>query len=131
VGAFVVSLGSGGVPKTADGDRKTPIGEFSLGKARRSAKYGTFIEIGYPNEPQRTVGYTGKDVGIHGPPRSEAGIRQSSAVSAASSKVRIIEDWTDGCIATQTDAELKEIVAWIRRTQAQSIELDYHDPMLD
>ena len=120
---YVVSLGSGGVRKTADGDRKTPLGQYPLGATRRSAKYGTFIGIGYPTEPQRTVGYTGKDVGIHGPPRSEARLRQSSSAESAS-RIRVIEDWTDGCIATQTDAEIEEIASWVRRTRPQNVELE-------
>jgi murein L,D-transpeptidase YafK len=124
VGAFVVSLGSNGVPKLSEGDRKTPIGQYPLLKSRRSAKYGTFIGLGYPTEPQRSIGFTGKDVGIHGPPLSQARSRQSPATASIPSKVVIIEDWTDGCIATQTDADVKEIAAWVRRTQAQSITLE-------
>lgn len=119
----VVSLGSAGIRKTADGDRKTPLGRYPLETIRSSATYGTFIGIGYPTEPQRTVGYTGRNVGIHGPPRSEARMRRSSPADG-DARIRIIEDWTDGCIATQTDAEIKEIAAWVLRTQAQYIEVD-------
>jgi murein L,D-transpeptidase YafK len=123
IGEYVVSLGSGGTRKTADGDRKTPLGKYPLAGSRPSARYGAFIGIGYPTEPQRTVGYTGKDVGIHGPPRSEARFPQRSPASHGSA-IRIIEDWTNGCIATQTDADLREIAAWVRRTKAAYIEVE-------
>src|ERR1700690_433470 len=69
VEAFVVRLGRGGVGKTQEGDGKTPVGTYLLGAPRPWDRYGTFIPIGYPTDEQKKKGYTGGDVGVHGPPR--------------------------------------------------------------
>ncbi len=62
-----VSLGRGGLEKSVQGDRKTPMGTYSIGAPRPSKRFFIFIPIGYPSEKQRVNGFTGGDVGVHGP----------------------------------------------------------------
>jgi murein L,D-transpeptidase YafK len=69
VASFGVHLGRGGVEKKRHGDNKVPIGVYSLGQPRKSEKFWMFIPIGYPTPEQRKKGYTGRDVGVHGPIR--------------------------------------------------------------
>ena len=102
---FPVALGTGGIGKRQRGDHRTPLGSYPLGAPRRSQEYGTFIPVGYPTPKQVTMGFTGADVGIHGPPRAFVnGGRSNTAV-----------DWTWGCIAVGSDPEIQEIAAWLNR----------------
>jgi murein L,D-transpeptidase YafK len=104
---FAVALGRGGVGKRRQGDRRTPLGTYGLGTPRPSAKYGTFIPIGYPTPEQAARGFSGTAVGIHGPPL---------ALDPAEYPVTET-DWTLGCIATGTQAEVGAIAAFVRERQ--------------
>lgn len=99
-----VALGRGGLGKRKEGDGKTPVGRYALGAPRPSEKYGQFIPVGYPTAAERAAGATGGDIGVHGPRR---GARWLGAANAWA-------DWTRGCIALATDAELAVVVAWVR-----------------
>lgn len=101
---YPVALGRGGTGKEAEGDNKTPIGEYALGVPRRSSRFGMFIPIGYPRADQKRKGYTGSAIGIHGPSRDFAWASQMNTVT----------DWTQGCIAVASDGAIEEIAAWVR-----------------
>jgi murein L,D-transpeptidase YafK len=108
---YPVALARGGFGKRAYHDHKNPLGEYSLGTPRTSPRFHLFIPIGYPTEEQKRQGYTGQDVGIHGPsPRFKWAGRLNAWFG-----------WTDGCIAPGTDAEIDEIAAWVRRAKATRI----------
>lgn len=113
VAAFSVRLGRGGVGKTAEGDGKTPLGAYPLGQPRKSDRYGIFIPIGYPTPDQRRRGFTGGDVGVHGPHRS---------VRWLGSLVNTF-DSSNGCVGLATDGEMATIAAWVRTAHAGTIEL--------
>ncbi len=102
---YRVSLGSAGVDKRAQGDRRTPLGTYTLGAPRPSARWGTFIPIGYPTDEQRRRGFTGSDVGIHGPERR---LRWLGPINAWL-------DWTAGCVAVPDDRALARVAAAARR----------------
>lgn len=102
--SFPVALGRGGVGKRAQGDAKTPLGAYPLGAPRASARFGTFIPVGYPTRAQRRQGYTGDAIGLHGPPRATRKLGW----------VNVSADWTLGCIAVADDASIREIAAWVR-----------------
>lgn len=104
---FQVAIGRGGVDKRRSGDGKTPLGSYALGIPRSSAAYGVFIPIDYPTPDQAAHGFTGSAVGIHGPPR---GLTEPEYPTTA-------VDWTQGCIATGTDAEIDVIAAFVRERQ--------------
>jgi murein L,D-transpeptidase YafK len=104
VAYFKVALGRGGLDKTRQGDGRTPLGTYSLGPPRPSARFGTFIPIGYPTPDQSARGFTGKDVGIHGPER------RASWLGSLSTWI----DWTAGCVATGTDGEIAVVAAFVR-----------------
>ncbi|MBI4822261.1 MAG: L,D-transpeptidase family protein [Deltaproteobacteria bacterium] len=103
VESFGVSLGKRGVGKRAEGDEKTPLGTYSLGKPRPSSRFGTFVPIGYPTKQQQKAGLTGRDVGLHGPER-----RLDWAGSA-----NLWIDWTNGCVAVKSIEEIEKIAAWV------------------
>jgi murein L,D-transpeptidase YafK len=109
---YTVALGTGGVGKTQQGDAKVPIGEYALGPPRGSSRFHTFIPVGYPTREQRRRGYTGSDVGVHGPARGFEKLPASINTST---------DWTLGCIAVGSDEEIDAIAAWVRRTGARTI----------
>lgn len=100
---YRVAFGSKGFGKTTEGDRKTPLGRYTLDTPRPSQAYHLFIPIGYPTEEQRARGYTGGAIGIHGPRRKVA--RRSSPGR--------ISDWTQGCIAVWSDREIEAIAQWV------------------
>ncbi|MCG5052510.1 MAG: L,D-transpeptidase family protein [Myxococcales bacterium] len=112
--AFSVRIGASGYGKRKSGDRKTPVGEYSLGPIRRSKPYGWFIPIGYPTPMQRQLGYTGGAVGVHGPDRRVRWL--GGAVNWF--------DTTDGCVGLAHDEDVQRIGAWAKASQAKVIRLE-------
>jgi hypothetical protein len=100
---FRVSIGKGGVDKRKQGDKKTPLGEYTLGTPRHSDKFGIFIPIGYPTWEQILNGFSGSDDGIHGPHPLFKWLGQ----------IITWIDWTEGCIAVGTDDDIYEIAQWV------------------
>lgn len=67
----------------------------------------------YPTDEQRRHGFTGGDIGIHGPKR---GFRWLGSWTRLS-------DWTRGCIAVGTDDAIQKLVAWVREHHATRIHI--------
>lgn len=101
---YAVSLGSGGVNKRIEGDNKTPIGVYPLGEPRLSNQFYIFIPVGYPTVAEKKQGYTGGDIGIHGPKRN----------FEKYGMVNLLLNWTRGCIAVAYDESILEIANWIK-----------------
>jgi murein L,D-transpeptidase YafK len=114
-GSYPVTLGGSPGPKQREGDHRTPSGRYRLNPPRRSNQFGWFVAVGYPRPEQRAQGYTGSAVGIHGPPRklAQLGLRVPGWILAM--------NWTDGCVAVGSDAEIEAIVSWLGRTRARAI----------
>jgi hypothetical protein len=110
---YPVAIGKGGVGKRAQGDNKTPVGRYSLGEARPSGKFGVFIPVGYPTAQQKEQGFTGDNIGIHGPFR---GFAWAGAINTWI-------DWTQGCIAVAHDGDMAAIAAWAKEHRAEVVEL--------
>jgi murein L,D-transpeptidase YafK len=106
--SYRVALGRGGTDKRVQGDNKTPLGIYPLGAPRPSARFGTFIPVEYPTPEQRRQGFTGTDVGIHGPDRR---FRWAGRMNAWF-------DWTAGCIALATDEDLQSVAAWVQKRKS-------------
>ena len=100
---YRVALGSGGVGKHAQGDRKTPLGTYLLGQPRPSPRFGKFIPVEYPTAEQRSQGFTGNDVGIHGPDRRFRWAGRANTWF----------DWTAGCLGLGNDEELEKVASWV------------------
>lgn len=100
---FKIALGSNGVGKTHEGDNKTPLGLYELTTPRLSKRFGIFIPIQYPTPEQVAAGYTGKDVGIHGP------IQLASWTEFISTRI----NWTEGCIAVGNNEYIVYIAEWV------------------
>ena len=100
---YPVALGRGGTGKRTLGDRKTPLGWYALGEPRLSDRFGVFIPISYPTLDQRKRGFTGGEIGIHGP--------QRRFEWAGSWNTHV--DWTDGCIALGTLDEAIEVAIFV------------------
>jgi hypothetical protein len=113
VASFPVHLGRGGLGKTRQGDDKVPLGLYPLGKPRPSNKFGMFIPIGYPTPAQRRQGYTGQDVGVHGPHRALRWLgRFTNTVSS-----------TRGCIGLGEDRQIEQVSAWVTSSGVRLIEI--------
>lgn len=108
---YQVALGQQGSGKTRKGDNRTPLGTYTLGAPRASSRFGTFIPIAYPTAEQKALGLTGGDLGIHGPPRK---LPEPDYPSTA-------YDWTQGCVATGTDAEIEAVAAFVKERQPQVV----------
>ncbi len=107
-----VALGRGGVGKRLEGDGRVPVGSYALGAPRASSKFHLFIPVGYPTAAQRAQGFTGRDIGVHGPHRLAQGAYST------------LVDWTQGCIAVGTDEEIAAIAAWVTEHKVDRILID-------
>jgi murein L,D-transpeptidase YafK len=113
--SFAVNLGAGGMGKTTQGDRKTPLGVYPLQAPRPSSSGFTwFVPIGYPTREQRKAGYTGSAIGIHGPP---------DWMDQAIIDVAFATPWTDGCIMVRTKADIEAVRQWLLVRKPTTIEL--------
>lgn len=113
---YAVSLGRGGLDKHREGDAKTPLGSYPLGRPRPSgAGFDTFIPIAYPTPEQRAEGRTGGAIGIHGPPASLHEVLTVTAVS--------LGNWTLGCIAVARVAEIRAIAKWVTEHEIDRVHL--------
>jgi murein L,D-transpeptidase YafK len=101
---FKVALGYKGVGKKQAGDNKTPVGLYGLAHPRRSNQFNTFIPILYPTIKQRAAGYTGRDVGIHGPTQSSKLVGWFNNLPRA----------THGCIAVGNNNYIRYVANWVK-----------------
>jgi murein L,D-transpeptidase YafK len=108
---YSVSFGRGGFGKTATQDGKTPLGNYPLGEPRGSKRFYIFIPIGYPTPAEVKKGYTGRDVGLHGPDKKFAWLK----------KINTWVNWTNGCIAVSSKEEIDEIANWVKKEKASTI----------
>jgi murein L,D-transpeptidase YafK len=104
IAQFRVAIGQHGVEKRDKGDKKTPKGEFNLGMPRPSTKFRLFIPVGYPNAEQSSKGYSGGNIGVHGPHRDSLWLGKDS----------VNVDWTHGCIAVGTDEDILRVAQWVK-----------------
>jgi murein L,D-transpeptidase YafK len=112
--SFRVRLGKQGTGKSREGDGKTPLGRYGLGAPRASGSFGTFVPMAYPTQAQRSEGFTGGAVGVHGPDRR---VRWLGALVNAI-------DTTDGCVGVATDREMDLIAKWVRDRRAKEIVIE-------
>ena len=109
--SFDVSMGSGGLGKSKKGDRKTPLGIYGLGEPRKSRKkFYKFMHVQYPTRSQRADGYTGSDVGVHGPP-----------VRGNSFKSKNKRNWGAGCIVLGTDEDTDKVASYVAENRIRKI----------
>lgn len=99
---FKVALGYKGVGKKHAGDNKTPIGLYALSQPRKSTLFKVFIPIRYPTPSQLAEGYTGRDVGIHGPTQSSFSWFNKLPYS------------TRGCIAVGKNNYIEYVANWVK-----------------
>ncbi|ARG97698.1 L,D-transpeptidase family protein [Legionella micdadei] len=102
--SFKVALGYKGVGKKHAGDNKTPIGLYRLAHPRKSTHFKVFIPILYPTAKQLAAGYTGRDVGIHGPSQS----------SSWFSWLNNLPSSTRGCIAVGKNNYIEYVANWVK-----------------
>jgi murein L,D-transpeptidase YafK len=113
---IAVALGVRGVGKQREGDNRTPLGRYGLGPPRGSQHFHIFVPVQYPTPAQARMGFTGGAIGIHGPPRGWSTLAELAALVA--------QDWTAGCIAVATDADIEAIAAWIRKHEVKDVRLE-------
>ena len=101
---FRAAVGRGGLDKRAEGDGRTPSGMYDLGTPRRSRRYHVFVPVAYPTDEQRRAGFSGSDIGLHGPHVACAWLRHAT----------VWLNWTRGCIAVGTASEADQIANWVR-----------------
>ncbi len=104
VKTFKVALGYKGVGKKKAGDNKTPIGLYKLSYPRKSNQFKVFIPILYPTTKQLAAGYTGRDIGIHGPTQS----------FSLFSWLNNLPSSTRGCIAVGKNNHIDYLANWVK-----------------
>ena len=97
--SYPVAIGSGGIAGKRVKWAQTPLGHFELLEARPS-QYHLFIPLKNPDARR----FTAWAIGIHGPPRANKDDGASN----------VSTDWTLGCIAVATDADIEAIATWAR-----------------
>lgn len=113
-GGYVMATGSRGFGKTQQGDRKTPVGKYALGEPRASAEFGIFIPVAYPNASDLKKGFTGGDIGIHGPKR----------FLVCGGAINLMVDWTAGCLAVASDNQILELAEWVQKNPAATLTIE-------
>ncbi len=108
---FKVAIGYNGVGKKRAGDNKTPTGLYALAHPRTSSQYKIFIPILYPTSKQLAAGYTGRDVGIHGP----------TAPSSLFDWIDNLPYSTRGCIAVGTSSHIERVANWVKANPGTKI----------
>ncbi|STX55636.1 Uncharacterized protein conserved in bacteria [Legionella beliardensis] len=101
---FKIALGYKGVGKRQAGDNKTPIGLYGLAYPRKSTQFKIFIPILYPTSRQLAAGYTGRDVGIHGPTQSPSLLSWLNNLPSS----------TRGCIAVGKNNYIEYVANWVK-----------------
>ncbi|KTD29395.1 MULTISPECIES: L,D-transpeptidase family protein [Legionella] len=109
--SFKVALGYRGVGKKRAGDNKTPIGLYRLAYPRKSTQFKVFIPILYPTSQQLAAGYTGRDVGIHGPAQSSHLFTWLNNLPSA----------TRGCIAVGKNNYIEYVANWVKANPGTQI----------
>lgn len=112
VGDFDFAKGWNGVQKRKEGDERTPLGVYKV-KAPRISNDGfyKFIHIGYPTPQQKKNGYTGSNVGIHGPHRLARWL----------GRLNTYVNWTNGCLAVASDREMDEISRFVEENKVEKL----------
>lgn len=105
VKSFRVALGNSGVGKKRAGDNKTPIGLYGLASPRKSSQFKVFIPILYPTSRQVAAGYTGRDVGIHGPAQTAIGLGWLDNLPGS----------TRGCVAVGKNNQIEYVANWVKK----------------
>ncbi len=103
-----VAIGSGGVAPKRVGWAQTPLGRFTLQAPRPSSQFHVFVPLENP-DPKRFSAWA---IGFHGPPRE----------TKDAGKANVSVDWTLGCIAVSSDAEIDDIAAWVREKKVRRVE---------
>jgi murein L,D-transpeptidase YafK len=112
---FAVALGMRGVGKQRQGDLRTPLGRYGLGPPRASRSFHIFVPVQYPTPAQARMGFTGSAIGIHGPPRGWSTLAELAML--------VSRDWTAGCIAVTTAADIETVAAWVRNREVKHVRL--------
>lgn len=112
VGDFDFSKGWNGTEKRKEGDERTPLGVYSIKAPRRSdAGFHKFIHINYPTSLQKKRGYTGSNVGIHGPSRW----------ARCLGRLNTYFDWTNGCLAVASDRDIDEVSRFVEENNVEKL----------
>ena len=109
--AFKVALGYKGVGKKHAGDNKTPVGLYRLAYPRKSTQFSVFIPILYPTPKQAAAGYTGRDVGLHGPQQSFKFLSWLNNLPSA----------TRGCIAFGKNKHIEYVANWVKANPSTKV----------
>jgi murein L,D-transpeptidase YafK len=102
--AFKVAIGYKGVGKRRTGDNKTPIGLYGLSYPRKSTQFKVFIPIHYPTSQQLAAGYTGRDIGLHGPAQAPNLFGWMNNLPYS----------TRGCIAVGSNNQIEYVANWVK-----------------
>jgi murein L,D-transpeptidase YafK len=86
-------------PKTAEGDYKTPEGNYIIDSKKIHSLYHRSLHINYPNRTDKKLSHTGGGILIHGLNKEK---------NQFLGKFMRWIDWTKGCIAV-TNSEIEEI----------------------
>lgn len=67
-------------------------------------RFGLFVPVNYPTPEQQAQGFSGSDVGIHGPER----------LFACRGRLNVLVNWTQGCLAVADDHFIAEISDFVK-----------------
>jgi murein L,D-transpeptidase YafK len=109
-----VGIGRAGLGKRSQGDNRTPLGEYGLGTPHASTRFHLFVPVGYPTAEQRRAGYSGADVGIHGP---VTWMRWLPGGGTWFNRTR-------GCIEVGSVTDIERVAGWVRQGRVTKVYLE-------
>ena len=109
---FDFAKGWNGTAKREEGDERTPLGVYSIKAPQKSVSgFHKFIPIGYPTSHQKRQGYTGSNVGIHGPSRW----------ARCLGRLNTYFNWTNGCLAVASDRDMDEVSRFVEENSVTKL----------
>ncbi len=95
VSNFYVTVGRNGVNKRVEGDQRTPLGVYFVGRQIPSEKlpelYGKgALTVNYPNDWDRFLGRTGSGIWLHGVPSDQFARVRKPAMAAWCCPIRTL-----------------------------------------
>jgi murein L,D-transpeptidase YafK len=103
VRSYSAVFGQGGTPKLYEGDRRTPIGLYSITAKYPHPRWNHFLLIDYPSASDR---YRHEQAKLTGEVATDANIGGSVGIHGTDKpdKNRRGVDWTWGCVSVDNDA---------------------------
>lgn len=125
IGDFYSTIASNGAGKRVEGDKRTPIGIYTITQFRSGSKlpsiYGTgALPLNYPNPLDKLLGRTGYGIWIHGVPQSTYARAPRATLGCVAVSNDVFQWLRQYVEPGQTPVILAKKVQWLSTAEAQA-----------